>query len=123
MTHFREHSDDPAGALRLLHGDRDAGRLALIETTLLTALKKEKNAYKAAILALPRDTRSLYIHAYQSLLFNRVLTKRVEEHGLSVLDGDVGAGGERLGDADRNIHAVYIPLASSKSSIMEGEGG
>jgi len=120
LTHFSEHND-PAAALRLLSGGSDAGRMPTIETTLLTALKKEKNAYKSAILALPRDTRSLYVHAYQSLLFNRVLTKRVEEHGLDVLDGDVGVGGECLGTESGSIHDVYVPLPSAKSSTMEGE--
>lgn len=108
--------------MKLLYGGSDAGRLPSIETTLLTALKKEKNAYKSAILALPRDTRSLYVHAYQSLLFNRVLTKRVEDHGLSVLDGDVGVRGKKLG-TESSIHDVYVPLPSVKSSTMEDEGG
>jgi tRNA(Glu) U13 pseudouridine synthase TruD len=58
-------------------------RLSHIEMTILRTISllkkngKSKNPSKSAILALTRETRSLYIHSYQSLVFNRIVSRFV----------------------------------------------
>ncbi len=58
-----------------------------IERRLLSALASGKD-YRSAILSLHRRTISLFIHAYQSYIFNRILSRRLE-HGLDPFPGDV----------------------------------
>ncbi len=57
------------------------------ERAILSALSSGKS-YKSAILSLPRRLISLFVHAYQSYLFNRVATRRAE-YGFSPRDGDI----------------------------------
>lgn len=42
-----------------------------------------------ALNAIPRNTRLMYIHSYQSFIWNRVLSKRIQKFGLNVLVGDL----------------------------------
>lgn len=52
-------------------------RLLSVEENILNLLSTNLSNFKGAILNLPRDMRSLYIHAYQSLVFNKILSKLV----------------------------------------------
>lgn len=49
------------------------------EKTLLYHLTKNPGDYKGAIKRLPEGLQMLFIHAYQSWIFNRVLSQLVEE--------------------------------------------
>lgn len=62
---------DPHKAFKQLLGMQKTG----IEAKIFASLKKNPLGYRGAILALPRESRSLYVHAYQSLIFNQILTK------------------------------------------------
>ncbi|KAL1435854.1 hypothetical protein MTO96_010627 [Rhipicephalus appendiculatus] len=45
--------------------------------------------YLGALLALPRNVRLLYLHGYQSYVWNRLVSRRVQRFGLTVLPGDL----------------------------------
>lgn len=45
--------------------------------------------YLNAMLALPRSTRSMYVHSYQSLIWNKTVTYRLKKHGFKVIPGDL----------------------------------
>lgn len=53
-------------------------------------------------MTIPRSSRSLYVHAYQSLVFNRVASRRAANYGVRVLEGDLiaDADGTPRTDAD-----------------------
>jgi tRNA pseudouridine13 synthase len=40
-------------------------------------------------LQVARNTRLMYVHAYQSYIWNTVVTHRVKKHGLQVVCGDL----------------------------------
>lgn len=68
------------------------------EHSVLSLLAKEKksdegdygkNAYFRAIMQIPRNLRLIYVHAYQSYVWNLVASKRIELFGLEVQEGDL----------------------------------
>lgn len=67
------------------------------EHAVLNSLAKEKKgddgyskqAYFRAIMQIPRNLRLIYVHAYQSYVWNLVVSKRMELFGLEVQEGDL----------------------------------
>ncbi|KAH6661097.1 pseudouridine synthase [Truncatella angustata] len=90
------------------------------ESTILRHLSKSPNDYHGAILAITRNMRNMYIHAYQSLVWNFVASKRWELFGASVVEGDLvydeadgatktGTTGQNADDDDEeNIHLTVM---------------
>lgn len=68
------------------------------EFSLLKSLKHEKKndkneygtqAYFKSIMSIPRNLRIMYAHSYQSYIWNKVASKRIELFGLEVVEGDL----------------------------------
>ncbi|TMS38829.1 hypothetical protein L596_005467 [Steinernema carpocapsae] len=128
---------DLTNALQYLHANdldfEGANRLLVskysrnsIEGKLFAFLARQKTNWRGAILALPRRTRSMYVHAYQSLVFNEIASKRFEKHGFAVLDGDLGADGKPLvpsEDGAVDPYEVCLPLPSHEMVLPENEVG
>ncbi|CCH59996.1 hypothetical protein TBLA_0C01830 [Henningerozyma blattae CBS 6284] len=51
--------------------------------------KYSANAYYTAIMKIPRNLRTMYVHAYQSYVWNAVASKRIELYGLKLVPGDL----------------------------------
>ena len=80
--------DDARAALDGLpnqHRGGGGGRYTT-ERAILTVLAKQgANAKVNALMALPRNLRTLYVHAYQSYLFNMAASERVKRYGSKVV--------------------------------------
>ncbi|RXM92477.1 Pseudouridylate synthase 7-like [Acipenser ruthenus] len=104
-------SQDPEAALRKLPVKR------CVEGQLLRGLSSYgKNNIIAAFGIIPRNNRLMYIHSYQSYMWNNLVSRRIEEFGLKAVPGDLvlrGATAEPLSEsevADYSIHDVVMPL-------------
>ncbi|XP_012602147.2 pseudouridylate synthase 7 homolog isoform X3 [Microcebus murinus] len=102
---------DPAAALRKLPVKR------CVEGQLLRGLSKYgmKNIVSAFGI-IPRNNRLMYIHSYQSYVWNNMVSKRIEDYGLKPIPGDLvlkGATATYIEEDDINnysIHDVVMPL-------------
>ncbi|KAH7298366.1 hypothetical protein KP509_25G039600 [Ceratopteris richardii] len=65
-------------------------RHLVTERAVLAGLKKSPGNYLQAINVIPRSMRMLYIHSYQSYLWNHAASKRITLYGLNeVVEGDL----------------------------------
>lgn len=102
---------DPDAALKKLPWKR------CVEGQLLRGLSKYgvKNIVTAFGI-IPRNNRLMYIHSYQSYVWNNIVSKRVAEYGLKVVPGDLvlkGATAVVLTEEDVDsytVHDVVMPL-------------
>ena len=89
--------DGAAGVLAryAVDGDVDAALQALpgrchIERLVLGAVKRAGPDNPAnALQLLPRNLRTMYVHSFQSLIWNQVATRRLELLGPQVVPGDL----------------------------------
>lgn len=78
--------DDAKAALNGLPVQHRGGGRYTSERTILTILAKQGAKAKVnALMALPRNLRTLYVHAYQSYLFNMAASERVKRYGSKVV--------------------------------------
>lgn len=60
-----------------------------LESTLLRSLKNSPNGYYNAFVSISKNTRFIYIHAYQSYIWNMAVSERIRRFGKKVLVGDL----------------------------------
>ncbi|KAJ4292235.1 multisubstrate pseudouridine synthase 7 [Collariella sp. IMI 366227] len=108
------------------------------ETAIIRHLGKNQKDFTGAVLSITRGMRMMYIHAYQSYVWNYAATLRWSKFGAKVIEGDlVLVTGSRCRDNsddeefnpyddndDNNIYAQAQPLtaadvASGKYSIFD----
>jgi len=108
-------TDGAAGVLAryAVDGDVDAALQALpgrchIERLVLGAVKRAGPDNPAnALQLLPRNLRTMYVHSFQSLIWNQVATRRLELFGPHVVPGDLVLAATAAGAAD----AAAVPPA------------
>ncbi len=83
-----------------------------IERKMLNELSRHKNDYLQAFNSLPAQFRKLFIHAYQSYLFNRYLQIRVEnyENGLN----------KQLSGEKKENNRIFIPIVGA-TTVLNGQ--
>ncbi len=93
---FEEEKKDIKEARINLGKTRDFGRAlkefpkeCRTEIAILNKLVKNENDFVGAFNELPKKTRYLFVHAYQSHIFNRILEERIKEFGEKALEKSV----------------------------------
>jgi len=82
-----------------------------IEKKILDSLEKSKNDYQQSFKSLPLQFQKLFIHAYQSFLFNKYLTLRFENYSKNLkktIEGEKKEG---------NI--IYAPIVGGKTQLIK----
>lgn len=60
-----------------------------LERVILQSLRNQSNDFNSAFFKISRNTRVIYIHAYQSYVWNKVVSDRLKKYGNKVLIGDL----------------------------------
>lgn len=81
-----------------------------IEKCILEHLSKYQNDFAGALATAPKSSSLMWAHAYQSYIWNKVVTYRIQQYGLNVVEGDlVGNGTSSNGhdvEEDTSTHVV-----------------
>lgn len=74
------------------------------ESSVILRLKQNPRDFHGAILSITRSVRNLYLHAYQSYVWNHAASYRWSKHGSKVIPGD-------------------LVLITSEDSVKNGQSG
>jgi len=91
------------------------------EFTLLNYLSSYPTDYVNAMRKLPRGLSLLFVHAYQSYLFNKALSKKISETGSSVIAGDFVCRMNYFGFPDVENAVRVEDVAEAQEGVEKGE--
>jgi tRNA pseudouridine13 synthase len=74
------------------------------ETSLIRHLSRSKNDYLGALQTIHRNLRMIYVHAYQSLVWNFAASERWRLYGDRVVEGDLVIINEHKDSAAKEEH-------------------
>jgi tRNA pseudouridine13 synthase len=108
---FIQETRDFSEGLKLLP------RPLMFERIVVGHLAQHPGDFPGAIMAMPRNLQMMFVHAYQSYLFNRILSERIRR-GLPLnepLVGDVVLPVDKDGLPD---HDKYIPVTKTNLDLV-----
>ena len=86
------------------------------EKRIINYLIKHENDFKGAYESLPASIQKIFVHGYQSFIFNKSLSYRVKEKMFSVIPGDVLLQTNEYGIP---IKYPYIATEKNIEKVME----
>ncbi|KAF8038939.1 hypothetical protein BT93_B1482 [Corymbia citriodora subsp. variegata] len=105
---YYKESSDIDGTLRRMP------RHLVAERAVLQSLKKFPGNYLQALKAIPRTLRMMYVHSYQSYLWNHAASARMQKYGSDqVVIGDIV---HHQGHDDENVVEVVSECGNDDSS-------
>lgn len=120
---FEDEPDDARAARALYDAGRDPeAALAAYpprldpEREVLKRLVKRPGEWRYALLGLPRNLLQLYVHSYQSLLWNRIVSARIDA-GLGISTAHIGDRVMAEGDDGTRT----VPVTASNQARVQRE--
>ncbi|XP_024962160.1 multisubstrate pseudouridine synthase 7 isoform X2 [Cynara cardunculus var. scolymus] len=97
---------------------RQLPRYLVAERAILQCLKKCPGNYLQALKAVPRTLRMMYVHSYQSYLWNHAASMRVQKYGTDkVVVGDLVYCNEESSNEIKQVHdSDYEDIGHNDSS-------
>lgn len=109
-----EETRDPEATLELMPQRFD------FERSILKRLQQKPGEWRPALMALPRNLLQLFVHSYQSLLFNEVISARIEA-GLGL--GRAHEGDRVMGIDEDGLNTVEVRSANEARIQRELDKG
>lgn len=97
-------------------------RQFVTERAVLTGLRKTPGNYLQAINSIPRTMRMMYVHSYQSYLWNHAASRRINLYGVGkVVEGDLVLCKHAKNDTTASKSEVPQEGDNSFSETLDGE--
>ncbi|KAJ3448740.1 pseudouridylate synthase 7 [Anaeramoeba flamelloides] len=105
--------------------ERMLDRNMYVEKNICRNLNRDNNNWKGAIMAIPKHLKALYIHSYQSYIWNTVTSARIK-HSHQIIEGDlIKADGKYRVITQKEINSnkyslkdLYLPLPGPKKDLV-----
>ncbi|KAJ6245976.1 pseudouridylate synthase 7 [Anaeramoeba flamelloides] len=96
-----------------------------VEKNICRSLNRDNDDWRGAIMAIPKYLKALYLHSYQSYIWNTVTSARIK-HSHQIIEGDViKVDGKYQVITEKEIISnkyslkdVYLPLPGPKKDLV-----